>query len=171
VLAHGHDLGDNRLVGPLNTENLGELLQVLCRGLTDRENGVAQPAHAQAAELLIEELDAKLRGKKRDVFDDGQTNAPLLVFRKLNNSGEEGLRKKLDANDYLTLADNPYLIGLKHTIVNRLKLRDDVQSDIRELVLEHLQKHGKKMWDGLFLPKNGREATDLGAESGANVLW
>lgn len=100
MLTHGHDLGDNCLVGPLNAKHLCELLQVLSRGLTDRENGVAEPAHAQAAELLVEELDAELRGKKGNVFDDGETDTPLLVFGELDNGGEEGLGKKLDANDY-----------------------------------------------------------------------
>jgi hypothetical protein len=33
----------------------------------------------------------------------------------------------------------------RHTVVNRLELRDDVETDIRELVLEHLQEHGEEM--------------------------
>lgn len=31
------------------------------------------------------------------------------------------------------------------TVVNRLELRNDVQSDIRELIFEHLEEHGKQM--------------------------
>jgi hypothetical protein len=34
---------------------------------------------------------------------------------------------------------------MEHTIVDRLELRDDVQSDVGELILEHLQEHGKEM--------------------------
>lgn len=98
-MTHCHDLRDDRLICPFHTEDLGELLQVLSRGFTDGENCITQPAHAQAAEFLVEELDAKLRGKERDVFDDSQTDAPLLVFGKLNNGGKERLRQKLDAND------------------------------------------------------------------------
>lgn len=101
MLTHGHDLGNDCLVGPLNAKDLGELLQVLGRCLTNGENGVTQPAHAQAAELLVEEFDAELRGKEGNVFDDGQTDAPLLVFGELDDGGKKGLRQKLDANDCL----------------------------------------------------------------------
>ena len=100
MLTHGHDLGYDRLVRPLNAEDLCELLQVLSRSFTNGEDGVTQPAHAQAAELLVKKLNAELRGKERNVFDDGQANAPLLVFGKLDNGGEEGLRQELDANYY-----------------------------------------------------------------------
>lgn len=99
MLAHGHNLGNNRLVGPFNTEDFGELLQVLGGGFTDGENSVAQPAHAQAAELLVKELDAKLRGEEGYVFDDGEANAPLLVFGELDDGREEGLREELNADD------------------------------------------------------------------------
>jgi hypothetical protein len=100
MLAHCHDLGDDCLVSPLHTENLRELLQVLSRSLANRENGVTEPAHAQAAELLVEKLDAELRGKKGNVFDNSETDTPLLVLGELNNGGEEGLGKELNANDY-----------------------------------------------------------------------
>ena len=69
-MTHRHDLGNDCLVGPFNTENLGELLQVLGRSLTDGENSVTELAHTQTAELLVEELDAELRGKKGNVFVD-----------------------------------------------------------------------------------------------------
>lgn len=99
MLAHGHDLGDDGLVGPLNTEDLCELLQVLGRSLADGENSVAEPAHAQTAELFVKELDAELRSKKGNVFDDCETDTPLLVLSELDNGGEEGLREELNAND------------------------------------------------------------------------
>jgi hypothetical protein len=91
MLTHGHDLGDNGIIGPLDTENFSEFLQVLSGRFTDREDGIAEPAHAQAAKLLVEELHAELRRQKWDVFDDGQSHAPLLVFGELNNGGEQGL--------------------------------------------------------------------------------
>lgn len=34
------------------------------------------------------------------------------------------------------------------TIVDELKLRDDVQADIREFVLEHLKEHGEEVFGG-----------------------
>jgi hypothetical protein len=86
MLAHSHDLGDNGIVGPLDAKDLGQLLEVLGRRLTDREDGVAEPA-------LIKELHTQLRCEKRNVFDDGQSNTPLLVLGKLDNGRKEGLRK------------------------------------------------------------------------------
>jgi hypothetical protein len=67
--------------------------------LTNGEDGVAEPAHAEIAELFIEELDAKLTGEKGNVFNDSEAHAPLLVLGQLNNSREERLRKKVDADD------------------------------------------------------------------------
>lgn len=62
MLAHLHYLGDDGLVGPVYTKNLGELLQVMCGSLANGEDGITQPIHAKAAELLVEEVDAKLAG-------------------------------------------------------------------------------------------------------------
>lgn len=100
VLAHSHHLGHNGLICPLHTEDFCKLLEVLGRCLTDGEDGVAQPAHTQAAQLLVEELDTELRGKERDVFDDGQSHAPLLVFCELNDGGKKGLRQELNADNW-----------------------------------------------------------------------
>jgi hypothetical protein len=36
----------------------------------------------------------------------------------------------------------------KHTLINLLELRDDVQTNIGEVVLEHLKKHGKQVGNG-----------------------
>jgi hypothetical protein len=33
----------------------------------------------------------------------------------------------------------------KHTLINLLELRDDVQTNIGKVVLEHLKEHGKQM--------------------------
>jgi hypothetical protein len=99
MLTHGHDLRDNGIARPLNTEDFRKLLEVLSRSFTDRENRVAKPAHAQAAQLLVEEFDAKLRCEQRNVFDDCEPDAPLLVFGELHDGGKEGLREELDADD------------------------------------------------------------------------
>ena len=98
MLTHCHDFGYDRLIRPLNAKDFCELLQVLSRGFTNGEDGVAQPAHAQTAEFFVKKLNAELRSKERNIFDDGQADAPLLVFSELNNSGEEGLRQEFNAN-------------------------------------------------------------------------
>lgn len=99
MLAHGHDFGYDGIVGPFDTKDLGELLEVLGGSLTDREDSVAKPAHTETAQLLVEEFDAELRGEKGNVFNDRQPHAPLLVLGKLDDGGEEGLGEKLDANN------------------------------------------------------------------------
>lgn len=99
MLAHGHDLGHNRVIGPLDAKDLRKLLKILSRSLADGEDGVAEPAHAQTAELLVEKLYAELRSEKGYVFDDGQSDAPLLVLGKLDDRREEGLGEELDADD------------------------------------------------------------------------
>lgn len=139
--------------------------------LTDRENGVAEPAHAQTAELLVEELDAELAGKQRNVLDDGQPDAPLLVLGELDNGREQRLGKEVDANDCSTVAlvgtpgrrmterrgikgdtlaraDQASRASVALTLVHELKLRDDVQPDLGELVLKHLQEHGEEVING-----------------------
>lgn len=122
MFGHGCHLGYDSAACPLDTKDLCELLEILRAGLTNAEDRVAQPRHAQTAEFLVEELDAELRSQKRDVLNDGQSNAPLLIFCKLHDGRKKRLRQKLDANN----------------IVDLLQLGDDIQSDIREIVLEHL---------------------------------
>jgi hypothetical protein len=100
MLSHGDHLGDNRLLGPVNAEHFSKLLQVLGSSLSDREDGIAEPAHAKIAQLLVEELDTQLTGKKRNVFNDGKAHTPLLVLGQLDNGREKRLRKKVDANDW-----------------------------------------------------------------------
>jgi hypothetical protein len=69
----------------------------------------------------------------------------LLVFGELDNGWKKGLRKKLDSDDcpVLDLLSKQSLI--RRTVVNRLKFRDDVEADVGELVLQHLEEHGKEM--------------------------
>lgn len=103
MVTHSHHLWNDRLACPLDSEDLRQLLQVVSRSLTDREDGVTKPSHAQSAELLVEELNSQLACQQRDVLDDGQANAPLLVFGELNDRGEERLREKVDTDDCYAL--------------------------------------------------------------------
>jgi len=56
MLAHRCDLGNNCIAGPFDTKDLRQLLEVLSCRFSYREDGVAEPAHAQCAQLVIEEL-------------------------------------------------------------------------------------------------------------------
>lgn len=91
LIAHGHDFGYNRLSRPLDAKDFCEFLEVESGGLTNAEDGVAQPGHAEISELLVEELDAQLGGEKRDVLDDGETDTPLLILGELNNCWKQRL--------------------------------------------------------------------------------
>lgn len=68
--SHCHDLGNDGFVRPFNTEHFCELLKVMRSCFTNGENSVAQPAHAESGELLIEELNAQLARQKRNVLND-----------------------------------------------------------------------------------------------------
>lgn len=149
MLPHGHHLGDNGFLGPLDTEDLCELLQVLSSSFSDREDGIAQPSHAKITQLLIEELDAQLAGEKGDVFDDGKTHAPLLVLSQLDNCWKKRLREKFDANDWRMVRQ--ILMGRtiqQHAFVDLLKLGNNVQADVGKVILEHLKEHGEKVGNG-----------------------
>lgn len=71
VVTHGHHLGNDGLAGPLWAKYLGELLEILRCCLTDGIDGIAEPAHAEIAQLLVEELNTKLAGEEGNVLDDG----------------------------------------------------------------------------------------------------
>lgn len=83
VLAHGHDLGNDGFICPVNAKYFRELLEILRGCFSDGKDCVTKPAHAQGTELLVEEFNAKLTCKERDVFDDGKSNPPLLVLGEL----------------------------------------------------------------------------------------
>lgn len=99
MLSHGHHLGDNRALRPFHPKHFSQLPQVSGCCLPNGEDGVAEPSHAEVTELLIEELNAQLASKKRDIFDDGKSNTPLLIFSQLNNSGQERLGQEVDADN------------------------------------------------------------------------
>ena len=89
MVAHGHNFGNNSLTGPLHTKHLGQLLQVMSCRFTNREDSISQPTHAEVAQLLVEELHTKLAGEERNVFDNGQSNSPLLILGQLDDGREE----------------------------------------------------------------------------------
>lgn len=46
MLAHAHNLGDNSNLGPINTEDLRQFLQIDGSSFTYAEYGIPQPGHA-----------------------------------------------------------------------------------------------------------------------------
>lgn len=99
MVTHLHDPRDDGLAGPLDAKHLSQLLQVVRGRLSDREDGVAKPTHAQGAELLVKELHTQLASQQGDVLDDGEAHTPLLVLGQLDDGGQEGLREEVDANN------------------------------------------------------------------------
>ena len=85
VATHSDNLGDDLFVCPLDTKDFGELLQVLCAGFSDAEDGVTKPRHAEAGEFLVEKVDTELRGEKWEMLDDCQPHTPLLVLGELDD--------------------------------------------------------------------------------------
>ena len=154
MFGHGRDFRHDRVARPVHAEDFGEFLEVLRAGLANAEDRIPQPAHTQRAEFLVEELHAQLRCEQGHVLDDGQPHAPLLVFRQLHDGWEQALRQQLDADD----------------VVDLLELGDDVQSDVGEVVFEHLQEHGEENVGGVLFAEDGGQAGDLVAQRGAHVL-
>ena len=60
MFAHDDDLWNNGIARPPNSEDFGQLLQVFGSCFPYRENGVTQPAHAERAQLVVEEILSKL---------------------------------------------------------------------------------------------------------------
>lgn len=89
MVAHGHNFGDDGLTCPLHAEYFSQFLQVVRSSLANGKDCVAKPSHAQVAELFVKELDAELAGQQRDVFDDGETYSPLLVFCQVDDGRQQ----------------------------------------------------------------------------------
>jgi hypothetical protein len=62
-VAHLDDLRDDRLLSPSDAEDLRKLAKVDRRRLTDREDRVSEPPHAEVGKLVVKELDTKLLGE------------------------------------------------------------------------------------------------------------
>ena len=99
MCAHGHNLGNDGGFSPFNTKDICQFLQIDGSCFSDTEYGVAQPRHAEVAQLLIKEGHSELIGQQGNIFDDRLPDAPLLIFRKFDDSGQKGLREKFYAND------------------------------------------------------------------------
>ena len=63
ISGHGDDLRDDRLLGPVRAELLDQLLQVVGGGLADGVDVIDEPCHAEAVQLLVEELHPELAWK------------------------------------------------------------------------------------------------------------
>ena len=61
--SHGNYLGHNLRPGPLHTEYLRQFFEIDRRSLPNAVYRISQPRHAQARELFVEEVLAKLRGQ------------------------------------------------------------------------------------------------------------
>jgi len=96
---HGQDLRNYGIISPFNAKDFRKFLEIVCCCIPDREHCVTQPAHAEGRQFFIKEFHSKLTRQERNVFNDGQSDSPLFVFRKLNDGRKEGLGKKLDTDD------------------------------------------------------------------------
>lgn len=76
MLTHAHNLGNDGNLGPLNTKNFSQFLEVYCSSFAYAEYGVPQPGHAQVPELLVEKWFPQLRCEKRNVLDNRLPNTP-----------------------------------------------------------------------------------------------
>lgn len=148
------DLGDDGSTSPLRTKELDDALDGGGGSLTDGEDGVSEPAHAEVAELVIKELASELLGKKRDVLDDGETHAPLAIEGELDDGRQEGLGEELDADE----------------LVDVVELGDDVETDLRKVVLEEDEEDVEEVLEGVFAAEDGSQSHDHGGERGAHLL-
>ena len=112
MLAHSHHLRDDGALSPVDTEHFRQLPQVLSGSLSDREDSITEPAHAEIAELLIEELDSQLTCQQGDIFDYCETNSPLLVFSQLDDSREKRLREEIDTDNYIAISVGTFGEGM-----------------------------------------------------------
>merc|ERR1719186_1518418 len=119
VPGHGNNLGDHRLLSPVGTKLLHQLLKVVGGSLSDSKDMVYEPCHAEAVQLLIKEVHPQLAGQKWHVLNDGQTNSPLCILSELYNSWQKRLAELLDPND----------------LIDTVQVGDNVQTDLRALVL------------------------------------
>jgi len=63
MLAHAHNLGDNSNLGPINTEDFRQFLQIDGSSFTYAEDSISQPGHTQIPKLFVKERFPKLCGK------------------------------------------------------------------------------------------------------------
>ena len=68
VGAEGDDLGDDVLAGPLDAEEVGQVLEIRARRLADAEHVVTEPRHTKRSELRGGERE---RERERESGADG----------------------------------------------------------------------------------------------------
>ena len=103
MTSHRDNFRNDSSPRPVYTKDLDQLLQVDGGSLSDREDDIPKPRHAEVAELLVEELFAKLGSKQGNIFDDRLSDTPLLVRCKLDDCRKKGLREVFNA-DYCSLS-------------------------------------------------------------------
>jgi len=176
VLAHLDDLRQDGPLGPIDAKDVGQLFQIDRGRFSNAKHGIAQPGHAQAPELFVEKLHAELRSEQGNVLDDGLTDTPLLVLGELHDGGQEGGREFLDADD---CAARGRVISRARscrgwrgslTVVDHLELADQVQPDLRKLVLQQLEEEGQEVFLGGLFAEQGSQPADLLGECGTDVL-
>lgn len=99
MTGHCDNFWDNGPPCPVHPKHLDQILQVDGSGLPDGEHNIPKPRHTEVAELLIEELLAKLSGEQGNIFDDRLPNTPLFVRCQLDNCGKKGLREEVNTDD------------------------------------------------------------------------
>ena len=88
MTSHQHYSGNDGFTCPFDPKDFRQLLEIMRRGFSDREDSITQPTHAEVAKLLIEEFNTKLAGEERNIFDDGQSDSPLFILGKLHDCGQ-----------------------------------------------------------------------------------
>lgn len=138
MCTHTHDLRNNGDFGPFDSKDLRQLFQINGCSLANAINSITQPRHTQISELFVEEWFAKLVGKEGYVFNNCLSHAPRFVLGQFHNRRKQAFRQQLDSNDCvkLNVCHNKTGALMKHTCVYGFQLADDVQSDLREVVLQ-----------------------------------
>ena len=67
-------------------------------------------------------------------------------------------------------AGTPPSSGTKHTFIDLIEFADNIQTNLRELILEEVEEKRQKVFDGGLLPQERCEATDLCGEGRPDVL-
>jgi hypothetical protein len=81
-------------LAPTGVTDTATLTSIMCEYECSCATGIA---------IHLEELDAKLGGQQRDVVDDGQPHAPVLVCRQIPNRWQQALCQQVDANHCIHL--------------------------------------------------------------------
>lgn len=95
-----------------------------------------------------------LGGEQWDVLDDGHAHAPLSVLCKLRDGWQQRLRQLLDSDDG----------------GGGMQRGDDVEADLREIVIEELQEERQQLLHGRLAAHERSDTENDGGDGGAHVL-